>query len=128
MDYIVVLETAYNVNDSVNLADIRQEFVSQTLALGRALYKTRNIDKFQRCGSEFFGVIHFRQLVKTFIGNGNDTDIRLDSAERIVRGLRARVCKRVEKGTFADIRQPYHTKFHLFYLSKNKNILKHLLL
>lgn len=41
--------------NSVNLADMRQKLITETLALGGTFYKTRYIDKFDYRGSYFLG-------------------------------------------------------------------------
>ena len=108
VDYVIVLEAADNVHDGVHLADIGKELVAKTLALGSPLYKAGNVHELQRSRSELLRIVHFGELVKTLVRNGYYADVRLNGAERIVRGLCACVCECVEKGALADIRQTYH--------------------
>ena len=51
------------------------------------------------------GIINFMQLGDACVRYGDDADVRLDRAERIIGCLRARLGDRVEQGTLADIRQ-----------------------
>ena len=101
---IVVLKTAHNVNNRVALADIREELVPQTFALGRALYKSRYVNELNRRGCVFVGVVHLGELVESLVGHGYNAHIRLNRAERVVCRLRPRVCNRVEQRTLSDIR------------------------
>ena len=108
VDYVVVLEAAYYMHDSVHLADIGQELVAQTLAPGSALYKTCDVHELQRCRGELLGVVHLSELVQPLVRYGNYAHVRLDGAERVIRRLCACVGECVEKGALADIRQTYH--------------------
>ena len=56
-------------------------------------------------GVNFSGLYIFSQLVEALVRHGNDADVRLNGAERVVRRLRARVGDRVEKGALADVLQ-----------------------
>ena len=112
MNDIGIVKAADNMNDSIHLTNIGKELVSESLALGRTLYQTCDINKFELCGGKFNGVIHLCQLIKTLIGDRYDTDVRFDSAERIVCGFSAGVSQRIEKCTFSDIRKSNHTKLH----------------
>ena len=93
---IVIFEATYNVNDSINLTDVRQELVAEAFTLGCALHKTCNVNEFESCGCEFFGVVHLSECVKTFIGNGYYSHIWLNCAERVVCRFCSCVCKCIE--------------------------------
>ena len=84
VDDIGVLEASYNVNDGVNLTDIRKELISKTFALGSSLYQTCDVNEFESSGSELIRLIHFSQLVQSLIGDRNYTHVLFDSAEGIV--------------------------------------------
>ncbi len=96
MDDFAVLKAAHDVDDRIDLADVRKELVAQPLALGRAAHKPRDIDKLDNSGREFIGIVQFGERVKAAVRDSDHADIRLDGAERIVRGLRARVGNGVE--------------------------------
>ena len=81
------------MNNRVALADIRKELVAEALALGSALDKARDIDELDGRRCRFLRVAEFREKLKTLIRNGDDSDIRIDRAERIIRGLRASLCE-----------------------------------
>ena len=71
-----------------------------------------DIDELQGRGRELLRLIDLRELFQTRIRNGDDADILVDRAERIVCGFRAGICQCIEQCAFADIRQSDHTKFH----------------
>ena len=102
---IVVFKTADNVHNGLNLSDVSEEFVAETLTLRRAFDQTRDVAKFDRGIDCLFGMINFMQLGDACVRYGDDADVRLDRAERIIGCLRARLGDRVEQGTLADIRQ-----------------------
>ena len=104
---VFVLEASHNVNDRVHLSYVRKEFVSESFAFGRALYKPCDIDEFYACRRNFFAVIKRGESGKSFVRNGNHSHVRFDGTERKVRRLRACVRDCVEKSGFADVRQSY---------------------
>ena len=109
MNDVIVLKAAYNVNDGIDLTDICKELVTEALALGSASYQTCDINKF-KCGrGKLIGVVHFPELVKTAVGNGNYAHVGLDGAERIVCRFCACICKSVEERTFSYVRKTDHT-------------------
>ena len=105
MHHIAVLKAAHHMNDGVYLTNIGQELVAQALALGRALYQTGDVHKLNGGRCHLLGMIHVAQQTETLIRHCHDTDVRVDGTERIVGRLRTRLGQRVEKCTFADIRQ-----------------------
>ena len=46
MGHIRIIKAADDMDDGIRIADVRQEFIPQALALARALDQPRNIDKF----------------------------------------------------------------------------------
>ena len=94
------------MHDRVHLADVGKELVAQPLPLGRAAHQPGDIDEFDDGGGVFVRVVHFGEHVEALVRHGDHADVRLDGAEGIVRGLRARVGDRVEQGGLADVRQP----------------------
>ena len=103
---VVILEAAQHMDHRIDLADIAEELVAQTFALARALHQTGDIDEAE-LGRDHLGRAGDRgDPVETRIGDGDLTDIGLDRAEGIVRGLRGlRLGQCIEKGGLADIGQ-----------------------
>ena len=101
----------------VDFADVRKELVAESFALRCTFDESRYIDEFDRRGGVFFGMVYFRKRVKALVGHGNDTDVRVDGAESVVCRLRACLCERVEKRTFAYVGESDDTEFHVFFPS-----------
>ena len=113
MDYIGIFKAAEDVYDGVDVPDMGQEFVAESLALRGAAYQACDIDEFDHRGSVQFRRIHFRQNVEPLIGNAHHTDVRVDRTERIVRALRPGSCQRVEQRTFSHVRETDYSEFHI---------------
>ena len=47
MGNVAILETAKHINNGIGFADIAEELVAETLALGGTAHQTGNIDKFE---------------------------------------------------------------------------------
>lgn len=106
MDDVVVLETAYHVDDRVHLTDVGQEFVAETFAFARALHQASNVDEFDHRRGHLDRIVQLRELVEPLVRHAHDPDVRIDGAERIIGALRSCVGDGVEQGGLADVRQP----------------------
>ncbi len=106
MDDIVVGETAQDVNDGVDLADVGEELVAQTLAPAGARDEAGDVDEFELGRNDLGRPGEGGDPLEPRIGHGNPADIGLDRAEREVGGgRRGRRGQRVEQRRFADIGQ-----------------------
>ena len=112
VDDVLIVEASHHVDDRVRGADVREELVAEALALRRALDETRNVDKLDDRRGLLLGLIEVRQPVKTLVRHGDHADVRVDGAERIVRGLGARVGDGIEQRGLADVRQSHDSEFH----------------
>ena len=101
---IVVVKTPYNMCYCIYLTYMRQKLISQSFAAGCTFNQSRNIYELKIGGSNFFTVIKFSKCVKSFIGNGNNTNIWLDSAERVVRTFGTSLGYCIKQCTFANVR------------------------
>ena len=93
---------------------MREKFVAEALASGGTPDETGYIDEFDKSGGYLDGVIQFGELVQPLIGHGDNADIRLYSAEGVVRGLRPRVGYCIKKCALADIGQADYSELHGF--------------
>ena len=107
MHNVVVDKAAHHMHNGVYLTDIRQEFIAQPFALGGPAHQARNIHKLNGGGGVLLRVVHFRQLIQALVRHGDDADIGLNGAERIICGLRPRVGNGVEQGALAHVRQAH---------------------
>ena len=76
------------MDDGVDLADVGQELVTQALALTCSGHQTRDIDKFDCGRDDDFGFGDFLQNREPLVGHGDDSDIGIDRAKRVVGRLR----------------------------------------
>ena len=106
---VAVVKAAHDMHDRVAAADIGQKLVAKTLALGRALDQTRDIDKFDDGGGELLGVVLVAQPLEPRIGDGDNADVGVDGTECVIVGGDAGVGNGVKECALADIRQAYDT-------------------
>ena len=91
---------------------MREEFISQALALGCAFYKPCNVNEFDNGRGNLFTCVKSRQLIQPFVGYGNDADVRVNGAERIIRAFRACVCDCVKKSRFTNVGKSNDAEYH----------------
>ena len=109
---VFVLEASDDMNDGVHFADMREELISESLAVACALDEPCNIDEFDDGGGDFFAVIKSCELVQPFIGDGDHAHVGLDGAEWVVCGIRTCVRDGIEEGGFSHIGKTYDAEFH----------------
>ena len=110
MNHIAVVEATEHMDDRVRLADVSQELVAKSLAVAGTLYQSGYIDYLHRGGYDTaLGVAELTQTVQTLVGNSDHTEVRFDSTEGKIGGLRLGVAQTVKQGGFAHVRQSYYT-------------------
>ena len=82
-----------------------QELVSEAFSLAGAADQAGDVDDLDARWDDLLGVDHAVELVQAWIRHWNDTCVRLDGAEGVVRALRTRRSQRVEEGALADVGQ-----------------------
>ena len=108
-DDIGIIEAADDMDDGIGIADVAEELVAETFSLRRALDETRNVHELDRGGGVFLRLVHLREIVQPCVRHGDNADVRLDRAERVVRRLRPGVCQRIEKRALAHVGQTHDT-------------------
>ena len=98
---------------------MREEFITQALALAGALDETRDVDELDGGGDDLFTIDGAAEEIETLVRDLYDTHVRLDGAEGEVFGG-CRVCfgEGIEEGGFADVGESYDTDFHDFFYYK----------
>ena len=110
MDYVLIVEAAQHMDDGIRLADVRKELVPQSFSLAGTLDETGYINYLYGGGNDTsLRFTEFAEFDKTLVGHGDDAYIGFNRAEREIGALRLRITKTIEKGGFADIRQPYYS-------------------
>ena len=100
MHHIRIFKTADHMDDSSDLTDMAEEFISQAFPLGGAFYKSRNIIKLNGGIDCFLGIIHLMQDFQTFVRNGYNAHIGFDGAKRVISSLGTSLCNRIKQRTF----------------------------
>ena len=96
VDDIVVGEDPDHLTDGVALANVGQELVTQTGALGGAFDDAGDIDEGHRCRKDSFGPEHLRQPGQPGVGQRDHTLVGLDRGEWVVGRQHVIACQRVE--------------------------------
>ena len=94
---VVVLKTTHNVSDCVGLTDISQKLITEPLTFRRASDEPRDIHELHRRRQNLLRFDDPGQNIKTRIRNGNDADIRLNGAERIILSRNLGRSERIEQ-------------------------------
>src|SRR5690606_38665122 len=102
-----VVEAADDLDDRIHLADVREELVAETLALGCALDQPRDVHEGHDRRVLHLWTHALLEEVQPRVRYGDDADIRVDGAERVILGGRARAGQCVEERGLPDIREPY---------------------
>src|SRR5262249_45357729 len=103
---VVIIKATHHMNNGVDLADGGEELVAQALAFGGAANEPGDIDERNARWNYLLRFPERRQLAKPRIRHGDLAHIWLDSAERIIGGLRRRSLRKgIEERRLADIRQ-----------------------
>ena len=109
---VFVFEAANDLDDGVDFADVSEEFVAKTFALGGAFNESGNVNEFDSGRNDDLGLGDLRQDFEAGIGDGDDADVWIDGAEGVIGGLGlARACDGVKQGRFAHIRQANNSSF-----------------
>jgi len=101
-------EAAHDVDDQIDLADVRQELIPQSLPPAGAFYQTGDIDEFN-CGVDRLRApgLGLKRL-QARVGDRDDGAVGLDRAEGVAGHLSdLRLGERVEGGALTHIGQAY---------------------
>jgi len=104
---VTILETANDLDDGVDFADMGQELVAESLTRAGALDQSGDVDEFENGRNEFLRFGNAGQHGQSLVGHGDDAAVGLDGAERIVGRLRvAGAGDCVKKSALPDIGKP----------------------
>ena len=106
---VAVLKAADNMDDGVGGADIAEELVAQTLALGGTLDQTGDIHELDHGRGGFLGLMELGEPVQPLVRNGHNAHIGVNGAERVIVRRDACVCDRVEQSGLAHIGKSHNT-------------------
>ena len=109
MGDIGIFKASDHVDDGIGGADVAEELVPKTFALGGALYQTCNIDELDDCGGVLLGLVEIGQPVESFVRHGNHTHIGVDGTEGIVVRRNTCVGDGIKEGGLAYVGKSYDT-------------------
>ena len=91
--------------DGIGLTDVGEKLVAQSLAFRGPGHQSGDVDEFHGGMQNLLRLDDLRQPVEARVGDGDDADIRIDGAERVVLRLDTRLGEGIEQGRLADIGQ-----------------------
>ncbi len=101
-----VFKAAHDLHDGVHLADVAEKLVAQTFAVRRAFHEAGDVHKFNRRRNQCADAGDFGERFEARFRHGDDAEVRLDGAERVIFRLRlVRAGDGVEQGGFAHVGQ-----------------------
>ena len=102
---VSIVKTAEHVDDGVRLSDVAEKLVAESFALGGSFHQAGNIDDFNRGGNDSPWMNEFSKFVQTFVGHGDDADVRFNGAEGEIGRLCLCIAQTIEKSGLSDIRK-----------------------
>jgi len=101
--HLFVLEAAHHVNDGVDLPDLREKLIAESLPLGGSLDEACDVDELDGRRDRLGGVSKLRDARQPLVGNGNNSHIGIHCAEGIVVCVRPSFAQRVEDRGLSDV-------------------------
>ena len=109
MGHIRIIKAADDMDDGIRIADVREEFIPQTLALARALDQPRDIDKFDDRRRKLLRLVLISQPLQPLIRHRDHPHIRVDGAKRIIIRRDPGIGDRIKQSRLPHIWQPDDT-------------------
>ena len=113
VDHVFVFKTADNLKNRIDLPDVTEEFIAQSLAVAGPFDDAGDVHQFQHRGDYFLRHDVFGDPVQSIVGHADHAFVRFDGAKRIVfagGGFGQRQC--VKQSAFANVRESNNSCFH----------------
>ena len=108
MNNVVVFEAANDLHDGVDFTDGGEEFITESSSFGGSFDESGDVDEFDRSGDHLGRLGHLGELVQTRVGHSDHSDIGVNGAKRVVRGLGvASTREGIEEGGFSHVGHSY---------------------
>ena len=111
MHDILVVEAADDFHDGFAFTDVGEELVAEAFALGGTLHEAGDVHEFRNGGDDRFWIVDLHEFVEAAVRDAHHAHVRLDGAERVVRGFGTGVGDGVKDGGLAYVREAYDTAF-----------------
>ena len=99
------------MQDGIRFTDIREELVSQAVALARTFYKTGDVENFNGRRQNILRIDNFSERRQAVIRNCNHTQIGLNGAKGKVATLSLGIGETIEQGGFPYVGQTNDAAF-----------------
>ena len=100
---VVVCERPQHEHDRVDLADVGEELVAESLTLAGAFDEAADVDDLDRGVDDVLRLRHRGQAVEALVGHLGDADVRVLGGERVRRGERTTAGECVVERTLARV-------------------------
>lgn len=118
---IRVIESAYDLKDCIDRADVREELVPKSLTFTRSFDEASDIDKFDMCRDDLCAVYDHSDFFESIIVHIYDTGIWFDRTEWEVRRFSSiGFCESIKKRRFTDVWKSYDSDLHEEMVKKMK--------
>ena len=87
MDHVVIFEASNNLQDRVDLANMTQELIPQSLPFASSLNDARDVDQLEDRRHDFLRLNELRDSRKAIVRDIHDAFVGLDRAKGVVLGL-----------------------------------------
>src|SRR5262249_50718595 len=108
MDDIPALETAHDMHQRIDLANLPKKLVAQSFASAGSLHQARDVANFQCAGRFLLGFEDLDEAINPRVWYLSNPDVRLDGREGIISDNCPGAYERVEDRRLPYVRQPDH--------------------
>ena len=111
MGDVGIVKATHHMRHGIYLANVFEELIAQTFAVGSALNETCNVHETDGCRRRLLGIIHLVQNVQAFIGNGHYAHIGFNGAEGEVGRFCSGLGDGIKEGALAHVGQAHNADF-----------------
>jgi hypothetical protein len=107
VNHVAVYEATNYLSDCVCFTDVGQELVAQTFTNRCATHDTGDVNERHRSRQQTLRSIHVGETLQARVWKVDDTDVRFDSCERVVRRQNVVLGQCIKEGRLANIWQSH---------------------
>ena len=110
---IGVVESSHYLEDSIDISDMRKEFVPKSFSLTRSLDESCDIYEFDTCWYGLCTIYHGTDLLETFVVHIYDSDVGFYGTKWKIRSFcSVGFGQGIKKRRFTDVRESDDTDLH----------------
>ena len=118
MGNIIIVKAPQHVDYCIGLANVCQEFISQSLATAGTFHQSGDVNYLHCCGNNLSRMNQLGETIESLVGDSNHAHVGFDSTEREICRLRLSIRQAVKQGGLAHIRQSHNTTLQCHNSSK----------